>query len=113
MTETDLVIGQPVNWYGPGVVYTYRLDAAGAWRERARLSAPDTSRMDDFGRTVSLDGNTLVVGAPRKRGTSGVAFVFRRTSASAAWERAGVIEPAASGDHSEFASAVVVVVTRS
>jgi hypothetical protein len=25
LTDRDLLIGQPVNWYGPGVVYAYRL----------------------------------------------------------------------------------------
>ena len=61
MSPTELVIGQPVNWYGPGMVYTYRLDANGAWRERARLVASDSARMDDFGRALALDGNTLVI----------------------------------------------------
>lgn len=108
MTETDLVIGQPVNWYGPGVVYTYRVDASGSWRERSRLSAPDTSRMDDFGRTVALDANTMIVGAPRKRGTSGVAYAYRRASAASAWELTSTIEPTGPGNHAEFASAVLV-----
>ena len=43
LTETDLLIGQPVNWYGPGVVYTYRLDGSGQWRERSRLTASDVT----------------------------------------------------------------------
>jgi hypothetical protein len=50
-TDTELFIGQPVNWYGPGVVYTYRADATGRWVERSRLTATDTARMDDFGRS--------------------------------------------------------------
>lgn len=108
MTSTELVVGQPVNWYGPGVVYTYQLDAAGGWRERSRLVASDSSRMDDFGRTLALDGNTLIVGAPRKRGASGVAYVFTRSSARAAWRQAGVIEPPASGNHAEYASALAL-----
>ncbi|MBA2291320.1 MAG: choice-of-anchor B family protein [Gemmatimonadales bacterium] len=108
MTETDLVIGQPVIWYGPGVVYTYRLDAAGSWRERFRVSAPDPGHMDDFGRTVALDGNTMVVGAPRKRAGSGVAYAFRRAAPAGSWELSTTIEPPGPGHHAEFASALVV-----
>ena len=63
MTETELFVGQPLNWYGPGAVYTYRLDAAGRWQEQARLTASDTLRMDSFGQTLALDGNTLLIGS--------------------------------------------------
>jgi hypothetical protein len=38
LTDSELFVGQPVNWYGPGVVYTYRLGASGEWVLRR---APD------------------------------------------------------------------------
>ncbi len=106
MTGTELVIGQPVNWYGPGMVYTYRLDATGAWRERARLVASDSARMDDFGRALALDGNTLIVGAPRKRAGNGVAYVFTRATPAASWRQVGIIEPPAGSNGAEFATAL-------
>ncbi|MEX0891702.1 MAG: choice-of-anchor B family protein, partial [Gemmatimonadota bacterium] len=109
LTEADLFIGQPVNWYGPGVVYTYGLDAAGGWREHQRLTAADSSRMDDFGRALAVAGNTLVVGAPRKRDGAGVAYVFERASADGAWRQSAVIEPPAAGDHTEYAAALALV----
>jgi choice-of-anchor B domain-containing protein len=108
LTGTDLFIGQPVNWYGPGVVYTYQLDTAGEWREASRLMAPDSARMDDFGRALAVDGGTLVVGAPRKRDGSGVVYVFERSAPSANWRHTAVIEPPADGDHSEFASTLLL-----
>lgn len=106
LTERDLLIGQPVNWYGPGVVYHYRLDGAGRWREQARLLATDSSRKDDFGRVLAHEGNTLIVGAPRKRAGSGVAYVFTRASAGAGWRVVATIDPPAEGDDSEFASSM-------
>lgn len=96
-TATELFVGQPVNWYGPGVVYAYRLDPSGQWRERARLMASDSGQMDDFGRAVALDGNTLVVGAPRKRNGAGVAYVFVRASAAAPWRQSAIIAAPAAG----------------
>ncbi len=108
VTDSDLIIGQPVNWYGPGVVYTYRRDAAGGWDESSTLSASDSSRMDDFGRALALDGNTLVVGAPRKRDGTGVAYTFRRSSAGAPWQQTGILVPPAQGDHREYATALAL-----
>ena len=97
MTATELVIGQPVNWYGPGTVYTYRLGADGTWQERSRLTASDTLRMDDFGHTLALDGNTLLVGAPRKAGGTGVVYAFTRASEAAAWREIARITAPAGG----------------
>jgi choice-of-anchor B domain-containing protein len=102
LTESELLVGQPVNWYGPGVVYDYRLGADGAWTRESMLTAPDSSRKDDFGRALALEENTLVVGAPRKRDGSGVAYAFRRDGTEAPWELAGVVEPPAQGDHTAY-----------
>ena len=108
LTRTELFVGQPVNWYGPGAVYVYRQDGAGQWRERARLHASDSARIDDFGRALAVDGNTLIVGAPRKRNGSGVAYVFERANANAPWRQTSIIAPPNSGDHREFASALAL-----
>jgi len=108
LSETDLLIGQPVNFYGPGTVYTYRIDDAGAWREVSRLTASDAGRMDDFGRAVSLDGNRLAVGAPRKHDGAGVAYVFERQSPNDEWRQTAIIEPPAEGDHSDYAAALAL-----
>lgn len=108
LDAADLLVGQPVNWYGPGVVYAYRADADGAWAEHALLTAPDSSRMDDFGRALALDDNTLVVGAPRKRDGTGVAYAFQRARPGAAWRSTATIEPPRSGDHAEYAAAVAL-----
>ena len=105
LTAGDLFIGQPVNWYGPGTVYVYRADGAGEWRERARLTASDSARIDDFGRSLAAHDNTLVVGAPRKRDGSGVAYVFERANANAAWHQTAIIEPPA-GSHRQFATSL-------
>lgn len=104
-TDNELFIGQPVNWYGPGTVYAYRADPTGQWQERQRLIASDSARMDDFGRAIAVSGNTLVVGAPRKRDAAGVAYVFTRASATAPWQQAAILEAPAGG---LFGSAVAL-----
>lgn len=84
MTANDLVVGQPVNWYGPGTVYTYTWNRGG-WAQRQLLTAPDSSRMDDFGRALVIERNTLVIGAPRKHDGAGAVYVFSRESEAAPW----------------------------
>jgi len=108
MDGGDLLIGQPVNWYGPGVVYAYRLGPDGTWQERSLLTAPDSATKDDFGRSLALEGNTLVVGAPRKRDGSGVAYAFERSSPNDAWRFSEVIEPPSDGNHAEYAAALAI-----
>jgi choice-of-anchor B domain-containing protein len=108
LTGADLLIGQPVNWYGPGTVYAYRMDASGEWAERSMLTASDSARMDDFGRALALDGNTLVVAAPRKREGSGVAYVFERPGPDGAWTETRVLEPPPGGDHADYAAALAL-----
>ncbi|HKK92494.1 MAG TPA: choice-of-anchor B family protein, partial [Longimicrobiales bacterium] len=103
----DLIIGQPVNWYGPGTVYTYRPGPGGSWQEAAMLQAPDSSRMDDFGRALALDGSTLAVAAPRKReGDTGVVYIFERDGDAGNWSHTATIEPGGGADHREFGAAI-------
>jgi choice-of-anchor B domain-containing protein len=100
---TELFVGQPLNWYGPGTVYTYRRGAAGRWTERSRLTAVDTARMDSFGQAIAVDGNVLVVGAPQKADGAGRVYPFTRASASAAWRPGTPLSTATGG---EFGNAV-------
>jgi choice-of-anchor B domain-containing protein len=108
MTDDELFIGQPVNWYGPGAVYVFGAAGGAEWDERQLLTAPDSSRKDDFGRALAVDGNTLVVSAPRKREGSGVVYLFSRSSAQEPWAFASVLEPAGEGDHAEYGAALAL-----
>lgn len=101
----DLLVGQPVNWYGPGTVYAYRL-ADGEWVEQALIAAPDSSRMDDFGRSITLDGNAFAAGAPRKHDGSGVVYIYERTSPEAEWSHSATIEAPSGIDAREFGAAI-------
>jgi choice-of-anchor B domain-containing protein len=105
-TAAEIIVGQPVNWYGPGTVYAFRSDGSGRWAERQRLIASDSARMDDFGRALAIGGNTLAVGAPRKRDGRGVAYRFSRATPAAAWEQAAIIEAPAGG---QFGTALALV----
>ena len=74
------VVGAPKDFDGNGVktgaVYVFTRDSLGAWSQQARLTASDGGLNDEFGISVGVDGDTVVVGA-WKTG-KGAAYVFTR-----------------------------------
>jgi len=66
-----------------GAAYVYRR-VAGAWVQEARLIAPDGHTDDLFATSVTLDGDTVVLGSPRAVTPDGIpcgaAYVFRRVA---------------------------------
>lgn len=80
------------------------------WSEQARLSVPGAAANDYLGRSVALDVDTAVVGAPGVDLTgqtdAGAAYVFFRTGAAWAQQQRLVAMDALAGD--AFGSAVAV-----
>jgi hypothetical protein len=65
----------------PGAQYTTQEplapDAGSLWKEQARIVAAEVDTIDQFGYSVDISGDTMVVGAPDRTG-GGAAFVFVR-----------------------------------
>ena len=79
-----VLVGQPANFYGPGMVYVYTSTASG-WVEQARLPSPDSTHGVAFGATLATDGEHLLVGAPTSGGEPGTIHLYRRAQGSAGW----------------------------
>ena len=66
-----------------GAVYVYRR-TAGVWSQEAKLTAPNPEVHDNFGTSVAIQGDVLVVGAPDFPVSSfngtGRAWVFRKVA---------------------------------
>ncbi|MBO1320336.1 LamG-like jellyroll fold domain-containing protein [Acanthopleuribacter pedis] len=97
LSENTMVVGAPLkgknaNDVGYGGAYIFERDFGGSenWGEVATLIAPDGANFDQFGRSVSMCGNTLVVGAPGNvnSGTrTGSVYIFERQNPSTeSWE---------------------------
>jgi len=52
-----------VNMYGPGASYVFT-ESGSSWTQTAELTASGGAAGDEFGSSVSIGGNTMVVGAP-------------------------------------------------
>jgi uncharacterized repeat protein (TIGR01451 family) len=77
-------VGAPGRDDGSGSAYVFR--RVGAWAEEARLDPPGTASFDDFGASVAIEGDVLVIGAPGddlpQGRAAGAAYVFIRRGAA-------------------------------
>jgi len=91
----------------PGVVYIYR-EIGGTWSEEAKLYADDdTYAAQGFGDSVSLSGETLVVGAPQDislGSNAGAAYVFQRSGTD--WWQAAKLKANDGAVNDRFGSSV-------
>jgi hypothetical protein len=86
MTDTTAVIGAPGDDVGEnadqGSAYVF-VRVAGAWVLQQKLTAGDGAASDDFGTSVAIGLDTVVIGAPGDdiglNGDQGSAYVFFRT----------------------------------
>ncbi len=62
-----------------GVAYVFTKDSDDAWSPAATLTASDGAANDEFGISVAIDGNTIVVGARQDDTRNGAAYVFTKS----------------------------------
>ena len=77
---------------GPGAAYVFTKPATGGWTdntEGAKFTAPDGAANDEFGVSVAIDVDAVVVGAHLHdvgaNANAGAAYVFTRDSNSGKW----------------------------
>ncbi len=108
-----VVVGAYANkgglYQGAAYIYSRNQGGAGAWGLAASLSDPAASNGDNFGTSVAVDGDTVVVGAQGSSGAQGKAYIYSRNQGGAGvWGLAASLSdpPASSG--AQFGSAVAV-----
>ena len=103
-----------------GAVYVFSRSGQ-TWTQQAYIKSSNNERQDRFGSAVSVDGDTLIVGARLEdSGTQGVngpqndnaesgsgaAYFFLRTDAD--WNQHAYIKPLNTGEGDEFGTAVAI-----
>jgi hypothetical protein len=66
---------------GRGAAYVFTRSGT-SWTQQAKLTADDSEINDNFGHSVAIAGDTVVVGAPRNYRARGAAYVFTRAGAN-------------------------------
>ncbi len=92
-----------------------------SWSQQAYLKASNTEAGDSFGQTVSLDGDTIIIGAPMEESSatgvngdqsdngadqSGAAYVFTRSGTT--WSQQAYLKASNTGDRDHFGSSVSI-----
>ena len=72
-----------------GSAYIFTKDSQGMWKQTAQLTASDAADGDQFGYSVAVDGDTVVIGAHQDDddgAESGSAYVFTKPSGDNGWD---------------------------
>ena len=104
-SDGDIIVGSaPTGWprgdEPGGRVFVYRKGSDAQWTEFASLGASDGGVGDDFGRTVFVEGSTLVVGSPGMN----AAYVFTK-GADGDWTESAKLMPSELDEGFEFGGA--------
>ena len=81
-------VAGPTPIYGNGAAYIFERDSSGSWSEKDRLIASDGEPDDRLGWSVSVSGDTAIVGARMdddKGPSSGSAYIYKYDSDTDEW----------------------------
>jgi hypothetical protein len=88
-----------------GVAYVF-VRSGGVWTQQQELTASDGAAHDWFGSSVSVSGDTAVIGASRKNNSQGAAYVFVRSSGAWSQQQKLTASDGAAGDQFGYSVSV-------
>lgn len=106
-TDTTIIAGAPFRWENghnlAGAAYVFEPTDTG-WAQVAKLAPPDPFVRRWFGKSIAIEGNTAVVGAPSP--SSPAVYVFRRTDGE--WDQVAKLTPSDGGRWSTYGWSVAI-----
>ena len=99
------VVGSVYDDSRTGSAYVYTRTGT-TWTEQQKLTASDPAIEDAFGASVSIDGNTTVIGAGWKNTFTGAAYVYTRSGTT--WTQQAKINASDGANGDEFGTAVSI-----
>lgn len=87
------LIGAPGNWFTPvypGAAYVFTRTGT-TWTQQARLDPSDGQTEDYFGHSVSVDGDTAIIGSEYMTSSPGSVYVYTRSGST--WTQQTKIVP--------------------
>jgi hypothetical protein len=104
--------GNDTSGFNAGAAYIYARDASGVWSEQAKLAALDASPQGFFGYSVSIHGDTALIGANGNDEAIptplGAAYVFTRDPVTGVWSQQAKLLAADGIAGDDFGSAVAL-----
>ena len=105
ISRSTVVVGAPIKNSAVGAAYVF-VRSGGAWSQQAELTASDGTPRDEFGLSVAISGAAVVVGAPGKNSSTGVAYVFVRSGTAWSQQAELTASDGAPGDFFGFPVAI-------
>lgn len=114
------VVSDEVRLTNSGAAYVFRRDGAGGWYQEGFLKADNAATMNLFGRSVTIDGDVIAVGAdeesrgivdedgdgaPDAAPRAGAAYVFRR-DADGTWRQEAYLKGSNTAAGDQFGASV-------
>jgi len=100
--------GENINgsiYFGSGSVYVFVRDKSGNWSQQAKLNASNSFASGHFGNSVSLFGDTALIGARYHDNDFGAAYVFIRDT-SGNWSQQAKLTAADPANNDHFGASV-------
>jgi hypothetical protein len=88
-SDNTIVVGAPTHDYGTGGAYVFTKAPTG-WHQAAALAGPDTPECN-FGASVAVAGNTIVVGAFNPLGCSNSRWAYVFTTGAGGWQQSALV----------------------
>jgi len=102
-----MLVGAPAQYDNRGAVYVFRKQD-GQWLEQARLTDANGTSGDMLGRSLSLEGDVALVGAPNKNADAGAAYLYQR-NAQGMWKEVGRLEGEGVEEGDAFGESVLLM----
>jgi len=109
------VVGAPFHSKDPlvgnqeGAAYVFVRDVGlGVWSEQAKLTASDAAPFEDFGWSVAISCDTVVVGAINDSDFAGSAYVYVRDTWAGTWSEQAKLDASDRGVGDEFGYSVSI-----
>ena len=103
------VIGARKHNGSVGAAYVFRDNGASDWQQIGKLTPNDSAALSEFGTSVAISGNTILVGAPFNSNApfaaDGAVYVFH-DNGSGIWNPAGKLLPSDGAINKQFGTAV-------
>lgn len=104
MSDGTVVVGGPYTFRRSGLVHTYSLLPDGTWSTPSALSLPQGSTPGQFGISVAISGNTILVGG-NGYDARGAVLEYRWNSVLKYWEYKGIVAMGQFNDNFGFSLA--------
>ena len=100
-----LVVGAPFRQNGAGALYIFHYDGNN-WSQQALFKPSIIGMQDNYGVSVDIAGNYIIVGADRYNFSSGIAFIY--VNENGTWSEQAQLEPATLSYGWSFGKAVAI-----